>query len=48
VWCLWVQRNDRVFSRRGILVVALIPEFWKHCDQWGRAGLVERPMLLGE
>jgi hypothetical protein len=29
-------------------VVALVSVFWNHCDQWIRACLVDRSLLLGD
>jgi hypothetical protein len=47
VWCLWVQRNDKVFGIGGEVSCGSLV-FWNHCDTWDRASLVDRSLLLVE
>jgi hypothetical protein len=45
-WCLWLQRNDKVFRNGSLLPLALLCVITSCCNLWCRANLVDRSSLL--
>jgi hypothetical protein len=46
VWCLWLERNVRVFDGRPSSPSALLGSLWSLVDTWCRAGFVLRSRLF--
>jgi hypothetical protein len=44
-WCVWLQRNDRVFNGVAWLAAVLVDHILALSDQWCRANLVDRSAL---
>jgi hypothetical protein len=46
-WCVWLQRNDKVFDNGSLDVAALVDHIRFLTDQWCSATLMDRLSLYG-
>jgi hypothetical protein len=46
VWCIWLERNSRVFRNVIGSVIATVTTVLSSCDLWCRVQLVDRSQLL--
>jgi hypothetical protein len=47
-WCVWLERNERVFRNTCTTVPQLVSKIVSEVEQWCRARLVDRSRLQGE
>jgi hypothetical protein len=46
-WCLWLQRNSRVFNYRRVSANALADLIWAKGEMWCRAKLLRAVAVVG-
>lgn len=46
VWCLWLERNARVFRHQASLASVVIHGLWTEMDLWCTAKLVDRSQIV--